>query len=551
MKGRSFTRFWIIIALAALLVVIIVTAWFISLANTDQEVVEKYNQQQLSLVEGTAGSIEAFLSDLAAGLAAIGTLPGLQTFDENASRAELSRRLEQMAPQGIVDLAILDAAGTAQYFAAETELEGVDYSWRGYFKEAQDLIPTAQPAPLIVEMQPVALGELGFVIASPLVGSADASSDRFAGVVIGTLSLETLVQRYVAPFKPAGDDHILLVNQDLDIVWTSDDRLTQSNLLGQPDETFSSMVSGMNGWETGSARGAAYTFQNPILGSEVQLIAFAPIQVGRIRMALGVVTPADVVRQTSLDNFQSQQAVFISSVLVLLGGVLIGGFVLNLEIGRRFQAEEALRISECEQAVLAERNRLASDLHDSVTQGLYGIVLHADAAIGQLSAGQTDQAADYLAEIKDTGKEGLAEMRMLIFKLRPPVLEEEGLTAALETRLFAVERRAGLQTELNSNLKGRLPDPIAYALYRIAQEALNNCLKHAEAQLIKIDLDQRASQLSLTISDDGRGFDPQDEVENAGLGLAGMRERVRQHEGQLKITSAPGQGTTIHVKVAL
>jgi signal transduction histidine kinase len=548
MQGRSFTRFWIIIAIAALLVAVIITAWFISLANTDQEVISQYNQQQLVLVEGTAGSIEAFFDDLAAGLAAMGSDPALQTPEEQTTRDVLARRLDEMSPQGILDLGLLDAAGTAQFFANDTALEGVDFSWRGYFKEAEALDPDSGTAPLLVELQPVSLGELGFVIANPLYDATIGQS--FAGVVIGTLSIETLVERYIAPFKPPGDGQILLINNDLDVVWASDTNFSRLNLLGGAPEAFGRMAAGMGTWGQSQIRGEAYTFLDSESGGEIQLIAFAPIQVGQVRMALAVITPADVVRQTSLANFQSQQVVFLASVLVLLAGVLVGGFVLNLEIGRRFRAEEALRNSEREQAILAERNRLAGDLHDSVTQGLYGIVLHADAALGQLKTGQSDQALDYLNEIKESGQEGLAEMRMLIFELRPPILEEEGLAAALETRLYAVERRAGLKTELRSNLSNRLPDPIAYALYRVAQEALNNCLKHAEASRVQIDLHLESARIELSIADDGRGFNQQTAA-GRGEGLAGMRARIEQLDGQFNITTAPNQGTVVKAVLPL
>lgn len=268
-------------------------------------------------------------------------------------------------------------------------------------------------------------------------------------------------------------------------------------------------------------------------------------------MVVGVVTPEEVARQTSLSNYKNQQLIFIVSVITIFVGVLIGGLVLGREIRRRFLAEEALQKSEMEQAIIVERNRLAGDLHDSVTQGLYGMVLHADAAKGQLLTGKTTQATAYLEEIKTAGKEALAEMRLLIFELRPPVLEQEGLSAALETRLYAVEKRAGLKTEFDSQIDGRLPFEIEEGLYRIAQEALNNALKHAQAQRVWVHLAQVGEVVTLTIVDDGHGFEIEPARKSGGMGLVTMGERATKLAGVLTIESSPGGGSRVVVEVKL
>lgn len=217
---------------------------------------------------------------------------------------------------------------------------------------------------------------------------------------------------------------------------------------------------------------------------------------------------------------------------------------LALENARLFdQAEQA--------AILEERQRLARELHDSVTQALYGVTMFAEAATRLLVAGKVELATDHLNELRSTAQEALQEMRLLLFELRPPVLEEEGLIAALQTRLEAVERRSGLVTELNvaGDEEMLLPPKIEEGLYRIAQEALNNALKHAQAQRISIHLNLDSRQVALEIADDGRGFDPVTVHEHAGLGLRGMEERVAQLNACLTINSQPGQGTKIKVEV--
>ena len=302
-------------------------------------------------------------------------------------------------------------------------------------------------------------------------------------------------------------------------------------------------------WGPGASQGDFYEYGTSSGRNELVLIAFAPVDLGQELLAIGIITPGEVVRQTSLSSLQRQQIVFILSVLTILSGVLLGGFVLWRGISRRFQIEEALKVSEMEQAVIAERNRLAGDLHDSVTQELYGIVLHADAAKGQLNAGQTSKAIAYLDEIKAAGKEGLAEMKLAIFELRPPILEKEGLADALEARLYAVEKRAGVTAEFQNSIDERLSLHIEDGLYRIAQEALNNILKHAHAQHIWVALRQDGHMVTLEIKDDGRGFDLESAKSSGGMGLSNISERVGKLGGKLIIESQPAGGTCIIVEV--
>jgi signal transduction histidine kinase len=202
-------------------------------------------------------------------------------------------------------------------------------------------------------------------------------------------------------------------------------------------------------------------------------------------------------------------------------------------------------------ATLEERQRLARELHDSVTQALYGVTLYAEAAARLLSAGDVALASDHLGEVRQTAQEALREMRLLIFELRPPVLEQEGLVAALEFRLEAVEGRSGLETEFIVEGDGHLSADIEEGLYRIAQEALNNALKHAQAQRITVNLHREAQAVMLEITDDGSGFDPTTAREQGGMGLPGMEERAARLGGRLTVKSQPREGTSVRVELAL
>jgi len=200
-------------------------------------------------------------------------------------------------------------------------------------------------------------------------------------------------------------------------------------------------------------------------------------------------------------------------------------------------------------AVVEERNRLARELHDSVTQALYGITLHAEAAFRQLNVRDIPQANEQLSELRSTAQEALREMRLLIFELRPSVVEMKGLIPALQARLEAVEERAGMKVEINVDESLKLSDRIQDGLYRIAQEALNNALKHAKANQIILNLSGNLSRVRMEIMDDGLGFKPDEAVEGGGLGLDGIIERADLLDGELTLDSWPGKGTTIRIEV--
>jgi signal transduction histidine kinase len=236
-----------------------------------------------------------------------------------------------------------------------------------------------------------------------------------------------------------------------------------------------------------------------------------------------------------------------------------GGFseedvpVLSIFANQAAMAIEHARLQEqAEQlAVLAERQRLARELHDSVTQSLYSVTLYANAAALALAAGKVDITADYLQELQETAQEGMRDMRLLIFQLHPPVLETEGLVAALQARLAAVEGRADLQTEFRVEGERRLPIAIESELYWIAQEALNNVRKHAAAQHVAVHLHFSASSITLQVLDDGVGFDPQAVPDQGRGGLLTIAERSARIGGVLIYDSTPGEGTRVQVEVRL
>lgn len=233
-----------------------------------------------------------------------------------------------------------------------------------------------------------------------------------------------------------------------------------------------------------------------------------------------------------------------------------GGFTAeDVQVMQLFADQAAIAIEHAQLheqaeklAVIEERQRLARELHDSVTQALYSVILYADATRMALTAEKRDVALEHLNELRTMAREAMMDMRLLIFELHPPVLEKEGLVTAVQSRLEAVEARSGLQTALKvMGDEVRLPLALEEELYRIVQEGLNNAVKHARAQQVTVILHYHDDALDLEVRDDGRGFDPAHP--GGGMGLRGIEERVARIGGRLTIKSTPESGTTLKVEV--
>lgn len=215
----------------------------------------------------------------------------------------------------------------------------------------------------------------------------------------------------------------------------------------------------------------------------------------------------------------------------------------------RLESELATQVVQREKAVSEERGRLARDLHDSVTQTLYSIGLYANAADRSLQHSKPESAASHIKHVIQLALEAMIDMRSLIFELQPPILEQLGLAPALKTRLQAVEGRAGVAVEFNSSGVDRLPPATQSELYHIAQEALTNVVKHAQAQHVWVNLDYAQDHTTLEIRDDGNGFDPADVQQKNTMGLRSIRERAQKINGVLTVEGKPGQGTCIRIEV--
>jgi signal transduction histidine kinase len=258
-------------------------------------------------------------------------------------------------------------------------------------------------------------------------------------------------------------------------------------------------------------------------------------------------------------------------VPIVSGDEVIGAFYLTEKQGAAtFDAEDeamiellashaAIAITNArlyersrELSIISERNRLALELHDVVSQKLFSVMLTAEAAAAQLDR-DPDAARAQLERLRELARESLDELRSLILGLRPPELERDGLEGALRKELEMLAHVHGVDIDLeiddasprqadNANGDGERD----FAILRIAHEALNNAVRHARADHVVVALSQRPDVVTVEVRDDGVGFDPQSaEVRSRHLGLTSMEERARELGGRLEIRSAPGSGTTV------
>jgi signal transduction histidine kinase len=263
-----------------------------------------------------------------------------------------------------------------------------------------------------------------------------------------------------------------------------------------------------------------------------------------------LMAPAVLVIQTLRDEPIDVAVIAGGSVvLFLLALARMGGLAseVAMQTERKRAMQTVLRATE------QERVRLAADLHDGPVQELTALRYGLTRARNRVQRGQPEQAESLLAELEDELAAGITGLRRLMAELRPAVLDEQGLEAALHNQVRAFEATSGVACAISTGLQSRLAPDLETVLYRVTQESLNNVGKHAGASRVTVSLAAENGSVRLRINDDGVGFDPAVAGRLLGeghFGLVGMRERVEMVGGHLSIDSCPGQGTTVAVEMA-
>lgn len=249
----------------------------------------------------------------------------------------------------------------------------------------------------------------------------------------------------------------------------------------------------------------------------------------RLRNLGGTVAKAEqLVSQVGvvLDYLGNQMSAAFSQIETLQNAQLLGAQIIKSQ-------EE-------------ERRRVARDIHDGPAQAMANIVFRAEVC-ERLIDTDVDRAKKELRELREHIRGTLAEIRKIIFDLRPMALDDLGLIATLRGILENIQMQNGILTELSVvGKERRIASHIEIGLFRVAQEALNNAVKHANASTLKVRVEFAPAAIAMMVKDDGNGFDHDwEEISTGHFGLMGMRERLQLLEGKMVVKSAPGKGTRI------
>jgi signal transduction histidine kinase len=254
-----------------------------------------------------------------------------------------------------------------------------------------------------------------------------------------------------------------------------------------------------------------------------------------LRLGEGVIGTMDVTSTRSA-AFTDQDAIVLQS--------LADQVAVAIENTRLYARTREL-------VVVEERNRLARDLHDSVTQSLSSLGILVEGWRRLAKDGEPYRIEVFLDRVSQITDQALKEMRLMVYELRPSALASAGLLGALHGRLEMVERRFGIDARVIADEIVDLPAPVEEELYWIAHEALSNSLKHSGATRVTIRIRCETGCLILEVSDNGRGFDISKVAAGGSVGLNNMVERARHLGGELQILTTPGEGVTIRAIVPL
>lgn len=230
----------------------------------------------------------------------------------------------------------------------------------------------------------------------------------------------------------------------------------------------------------------------------------------------------------------------------------------NLGLGAEKVIDRTEQKLEMERKILeareAERRKIARDIHDGPAQSLAAILITLDLLASEISeTADCQQLKQQLSQLKDIAKEGMDEMRQILFDLKPTSAEKDSLLSLLDD--YFTEIKAKFNFTINLETVGSpqiYPVYIQTALFRIVQEAINNIRKHAGVSKAQIVMTESREQLKFLIKDEGKGFNKERELNKAGsYGLVGMKERVELLEGTIEIISEPGAGTQILIEIPL
>lgn len=312
LKGPLF-----IIGIAILLVVCILYIGSLSFQATEDAVNHEFNQRQLVLAKGATSGIELYFETLADDMNALGAIQEVQQFDETSTRQEIQHTFDKLEHLGVNDIGVLDADGVLRYNVMAPHIEGVDFSWRQYFKDLKDTTSGDTYVIEFIDFKGVDVGKKGVLLAVPMIENGE-----FAGVVLCTIKLDTVTQRFVEPIKPSQGGHAFLIDDKSTVLSSPDKTFFGRNLLVEVVffPTFQEILGEMVAGGSGTSEYSYYIFEDTTAmftgEKEEILIAYTPVFVGNNIWSIGVWAPKE-------DSLRLMRSSAINIVVLVASSILI------------------------------------------------------------------------------------------------------------------------------------------------------------------------------------------------------------------------------------
>ena len=271
----------------------------------------------------------------------------------------------------------------------------------------------------------------------------------------------------------------------------------------------------------------------------------------------GMIAPEDVYNHAAGINSPTQWALIHAAFVLAASAAYLVAWRMSessrtmlTQVERQMQEQRRKVLDRTIEATEEERKRLSAELHDGPVQHLAALDFHLQTAMHSMRRSDSARSEQLMAEVQKRLRSEVAGLRRMMVELRPPVLDERGLAAALSDHLEALRREADLDSTFRSSLDDRIDPEVETALYRVAQEALTNVVKHAGTREADVSLSRSNGSIVLEVLDRGVGFDPSEPVDVAAhYGMLGMRERVELAGGTWNVESTPGVGTRIQASI--
>jgi PAS domain S-box-containing protein len=334
---------WAILAVSIILVIIILSLGLLSYEATEEATFNEFNERQHVLAMWVVNGIELYFKTISVEIRAIGKIPEISRLEEVRTREELNHAFEELNHLGINDIGVLDAEGVLRYSVNAPQLEGVDFSWREYYKEAKGKTSPDTYIIEFIEFKGVKEGEKGVLVTVPMF---DSTTGEFAGVVLGTIELNTLVEEYVAPVKPSENGHALLVDDEYNVLYSPDPSHFGKNLFevtqGFPE--FQRVAEDLVDSSSGKVEYSYYTFDESSAKYteevEEKLMAYEQVQLGEETWTLAVWTPKRDAQNLIRTAYNRQMIVILFAILVIIFG---SAYSISTSRGVRKILEEKIK----------------------------------------------------------------------------------------------------------------------------------------------------------------------------------------------------------------